>query len=148
MKIANYIYSGSMLLIGIIAIYFTKDFVNNIQGDVGPSFYPIIVSTITIILAILLLISSYRMKNAPQNHNFSKTGLYKIGIGVVYFAIYFYFIPKIGFIISSIIFMVLFMLALGLRDWKKVIIIPIVTTIVIYYLFAIILKIRLPEILF
>lgn len=135
-----------MIVIGATAIYFSKDFVNNMPDDIGPSLYPMFVSIITIILAILLLFNIYRSKQ--EDSNFTSYNLLKIGVAVLAFAIYFYLMSKIGFIISTVLFMSLFMLTLGLRDWKKNILIPIGTTIIIYYLFVIVLKIRLPEILF
>lgn len=149
LKKENYIFALLMILLGVGAIYYSKDFVNNMPGDAGPSFYPIIVSVITIILAIILMFNTFReqIKEKDQS-NFSKQGFMKVGIFVTFFFIYFYVITRIGFIISTIIFMSLFMLILGLRDWKKYILIPIGTTIVMYYIFSVFLKIRLPEILF
>lgn len=137
-----------MILLGLGGIYFSKDFVNNIEGDVGPSFYPIIISIITIMLSIILLIQTYREKKESDKSNFTKQGLKKVGIAVIAFFVYFNMISKIGFIISSFIFMSLFMVVLGLRDWKKYILLPLGSTIVMYYIFSVFLKIRLPEILF
>src|SRR5699024_1857570 len=139
-----------MIGIGIGAIYYTKDFVNNMQGDIGSSVYPIIISIITIILSVLLLISTYikNMTEEEKKSNYSKENLIRIGLGIVSFIIYFYLITKLGFIISSTIFILLFLLALGIRDWRKYIFIPVLTPVIIHYIFVIVFKIRLPEILF
>ncbi|MFS0646086.1 tripartite tricarboxylate transporter TctB family protein [Siminovitchia sp. 179-K 8D1 HS] len=146
MKKANLMFAIIMMIVGLIAIIFTKDFVNNMPTDLGPSYYPIIISIITIILSILLILKSLIEKG--EESNFTVQGLLKIGVGVVAFSIYFYLMGKIGFIISTVLFMSLFMLTLGLRNWKTFVLVPIGSTVVIYYIFAVVLKIRLPEILF
>lgn len=56
-----------------------------------------------------------------------------------------YIIPRLGFFISTFLFMVTGMYILGIRDSKKFILAPIIIVIFIYIVFKMILNLPLPQ---
>ncbi|WP_026702967.1 tripartite tricarboxylate transporter TctB family protein [Salibacterium aidingense] len=136
-----------MIILSIAAIFFTKDFVDNIPNEVGPRFYPILVAVLTILLSLLQIVSTFRQHNG-DTAIFSRQKCLRVIAGLLFFMLYFYAMQLIGFFISTLVFMIVFMWSLGLRDWKKNLVVPLLSTSLIFYVFYEIFSIRLPEILF
>ncbi|MFZ4453710.1 tripartite tricarboxylate transporter TctB family protein [Salibacterium aidingense] len=137
-----------MIILSIAAIFFTKDFVDNIPNEVGPRFYPILVAVLTILLSLLQIVSTFRQQNNGDTAIFSRQKCLRVIAGLLFFMLYFYAMQLIGFFISTLVFMIVFMWSLGLRDWKKNLVVPLLSTSLIFYVFYEIFSIRLPEILF
>jgi len=69
----------------------------------------------------------------------------KVFLFMISTLLYLILINYVGFIISTILFMPSLMLILGTKSKKIVIILPIITTVVLYFLFNNLLGIPLPE---
>ena len=62
------------------------------------------------------------------------------GILIVYMLL----LQPLGFLIDTILFVLVVMWWLGVRDWKLLVLIPILTSVILFYIFKYLLFIRLP----
>jgi len=76
---------------------------------------------------------------------FFKSTAVKIITYILIIAGYIFLIPKIGYILSTFIFLLGMMLYIGVRNIKLLIVLPIVMTLAIYYLFTYVLVVILPK---
>ncbi|CAL7899301.1 tripartite tricarboxylate transporter TctB family protein [Fusobacterium necrophorum] len=69
--------------------------------SLGTAFFPKLICVILFIIAFILLILSMKNKNVAENKNIK----YPV-ITILYFGIYILFIERIGYLVSTIIFMI------------------------------------------
>lgn len=145
MKRANYLLSILMIILASFVYYYAGRFVGLGGSDLGPSFFPRMVSIFIYILSVLLIIVTLTTHKVDKQSLFNKNGFLRVLSGAILILFYFILIKGIGFIFSTIVFLVVFMKLLGIRIWIKSILISITTTLIVYYLFQDILKVRLPS---
>lgn len=152
MKKANYILALLMILIAFFVYFYSNTFIEAKSYDLGSAAFPKIISVLTIFLSILLIINTLKERDdkTKEKHEeneqiFNKTGTLRLILGSSIIMIYFFLINKIGFIIATLIFLIVFMRVLGIKKWVMSIPISIVTTFLIYFLFQDILKVQLPS---
>lgn len=145
MKRANYLLSILMIILASFVYYYAGRFVGQGGNDLGPSFFPRMVSIFIYILSVLLIIVTLTTHKVDKQILFNKNRFLRVLSGVILILFYFFLIKGIGFIFSTIVFLVAFMKLLGIRIWIKSVLISITTTLIVYYLFQDILKVRLPS---
>lgn len=145
MKAGNRVSAFVTILIGVIVLYLSKDFPKEVSSAPGPGFYPTILSWMLIALGIILLAQSFILKQIDIKGLFSSKKnkfIYKIcGIGVIYCMM----LPLIGFIVTTLIYLAVLSYILGLRKRKFLILLPIVATALIVFIFEILFQIPLPK---
>ena len=138
--------AGSVfLLIGIMMIYTTKDMKAVVTNDVGPAFLPQVIGGCLIALSIAKLIfaaKSGETKSVTNNQLLGK-GLLTILLTGVYVMVF----RSVGFIISSMIYLMIQTLLLNQgekKSMKTIVAISMIAPIVIYFIFVNLLNLMLP----
>lgn len=104
-------------------------------------FYPGLLFILLGICGIILIFEGWRRDTKVPISKFYWDKLIPI---IVLFLVYAFLLGTLGFQISTIIFVFLFMFILGIRKIFTLIWVPLVSTFVIYYVFDKIFMIRLP----
>lgn len=144
MKKLNIIFS--IILIAVSAcFYFYADTFKTLPGqqEIGPGAFPKAVCIGLVICSMLLIISEVRKGN-PE-----KAGLFNlpllVGIGAV--ILYFFLLRPLGFVIDSMLITFVMMVLLNepiQKAWPLLASVSILTPVVLYAIFGILLKVPLP----
>ncbi len=145
------------LSLGVFIIMLCRDLPIFIaKGYPGPSFFPLILSSISLICGLVLVVRSYRgMKmsggNANLRQNIKLLGNLVKDIPVrnaikfiVLMAVYILLIPHIGFLLTSMLFMFIVQVAYGV-SMSRALTISFAAILSIYLLFIVVLKVVVPE---
>jgi len=123
----------------------------------GPRLFPQLVSVLMIVCSLYILyqeLTSRKKKiindksinketNDEKYWHVDSKELYKTGIVFVIMSAYIFILDKIGFIISSLLFVLISLVFYKTKKWLYYMIV-IILTIVIYFIFTYLLKIQLP----
>jgi putative tricarboxylic transport membrane protein len=122
--------------------------------DIGPEFMPMVIGVITLILALFLLLTSLRNFKAHSEELLSAEipdcDYKRVISSIILVLIYVFVMKPVGFVISTLVYLMLQMLVLSPddeRDKKHIIIlavIDIIFTILVFMLFRYAFKIVLP----
>ncbi|MBI5966545.1 MAG: tripartite tricarboxylate transporter TctB family protein [Deltaproteobacteria bacterium] len=114
----------------------------------GAGFYPLLVGIALICLSLPLLAQSLKTKEMGQKGEeaFPKgEDLHRVvavALALIFFAV---FLKPLGYGICSAVLMIAVLRFLGMRNWKKTVLISILSMAISYYLFAFILDAPLPR---
>jgi len=126
-------------------------------GEVGSGFWPILILSAATLLSILLLVSTSikylnEKKKASVEASVSKEALVdlksrrrKFALSVILLLIYVIVMPWIGFVLSTLIYVLAFILALEERRKYVLIISPVLVTALIVIIFAKFIVIPFPR---
>jgi putative tricarboxylic transport membrane protein len=126
-------------------------------GEVGSGFWPILILSTATLLSIILLVSTLikylnEKKKASVEASISKEALVdlksrrrKFALSVILLLIYVIVMPWIGFVLSTLIYVLAFILALEERRKYVLIISPILVTALIVIIFAKFIVIPFPR---
>lgn len=143
---------GVNSVVGIIFIIFSlfwNTLINNLpQGTklaaYGPRFFPRIVTSSIIIIAILLIIQDMFSKNEKIKFIYEKAdALMVIGLIAVMIA-YLLVMPIFGYLVSTIAALAAILWLFGLRDIKTFILVSVLFPVLSNVLFHVVLKVNLP----
>lgn len=122
--------------------------------DIGPDFMPTVIGVIAFVLAALLLFLSIKnfKLNAKEIENASieDCDYKRVLASIILVLVYVFMLQPIGFIISTLVFLLLQMLVLspdderGKKDIIKLAVIDVIFTMVVFFLFRYGFKIVLP----
>jgi putative tricarboxylic transport membrane protein len=119
-----------------------RDFPLSTEGVPGPAFFPILACFILAVLGLLLMLGSLRGKGLPEIKFKKTTGL---SGGFIIIAAYILAFGCLGFTLSTVMFLVLLMVFMKIRQKLLILAVSLVATLVISILFRIYLNIPLPE---
>ncbi|MBS4192335.1 tripartite tricarboxylate transporter TctB family protein [Bacillus sp. FJAT-49705] len=147
MRLMNYILGLIMLVLATVFFITANSFKVSTQVDLGPSFFPKLVSIIIILLSITLIVTtaSDRKLNQTIGELFEKYELVKVGSVILLLIIYNLLLVSIGFILATILFMFVSLRLLNKKKWSITIPVPILATGIIYYCFNTLLNVQLPS---
>lgn len=135
-----------ILLIGsLIYLYFSFQLPG--EGRAGPSFLPILAGFLLFICSIVLLIQNINNKKKSEGDSEENYPIIQVEkrhfILILFLFLYLIALPYFTFIPSTIIFMFLIGLLYGFKGIVKPLILSITITLVVYYIFQILLKVPL-----
>jgi putative tricarboxylic transport membrane protein len=114
----------------------------------GPGMFPFLIG-ITLILCslpiVVVSVTSGKEEMAPSKEsvwrgiNFSK-----VGMVVASLAIYAVVLEKIGYFLSAFLVLIILFRSIGSKKWSSSVIIAFLTTVMAYFLFAVLLGVELP----
>lgn len=144
MKKSNIFVSILVILIGIFALFQVKSFPQGQNNVVGPGFFPGLIAIILIVLGVILFAQSIRMKKDDD----VKVNLFDKENKLAYIImlitlVYLIAINYIGFIISSIIYLAILIVLYGEKNKLKALIYSSVISLVIYFVFNVLLNVPL-----
>jgi len=140
------------MLINSVGLHEIKRF-----GEVGSGFWPILILSSATLLSMILLISNFRKylkdkEKAPSGAAISseaQTDLRvrrkKIALSVIFLLIYIVIMPWIGFGLSTFIYVLAFILALGERRKLVLTLSPILVTVLVILIFSKFIAIPFPK---
>lgn len=126
------------------------------------SFFPRILSILLLALSLIILLKLFRqrvgggllkkceeqisMKSGMEKHKSRKKSIWKNPVIIVFSSLVLYvgITPLIGFFMASIIFMFVFLLLNGIRNWLILLVISIVPAAILYFSFSIFFNILFP----
>lgn len=123
---------------------------------VNSRFFPKLMGSILIFLSIVMALENFVTRRAQESEEPIKEAVEKtdqkqwirsIGVGIVCLLYYFLF-QSLGFLLSSSLFMLGFLLLLGTRKWYALLILSTIVPLSVYILFKTILGAPLPDGLF
>lgn len=108
--------------------------------------YPRFVNVWIAICGILLILKSWKStEKIILYESKDEKGIIRVVATVIVFLIYIFMIDFLGFFISSFIFIIILMLSFGVRQWIKLISVPIIILLFLYFLIKKVLFFPLPE---
>src|SRR5690625_166573 len=114
-------------------------------GSFCPSFFPkFVLITLAILYLCLLIKGIISLKTDKTKINFNVIKIIRVVIYIILLIIYINLFFITGFIISTILFLIIGQYLFGVRNWMKIIIISIITPILLYYFFTGLFNIPLP----
>ena len=122
-------------------------------GVVNARFFPRLVSFILVILSLIMVAENYFQKPSQnetdsaqaETKSSDKQGVFRLfGVGIICL-FYFVLFERLGYLISSGLFMFGLLLILGNRKWYVVLSLTILAPLTVYILFKILLESPLPE---
>ena len=147
-KIANVI-ACVFIAISIWFFVVSLKFPAGSNGAVGPGYFPRIMCVLVIILSVLELILS-KSEKIPEElipvKIFKKENL-RVWITMGVTLAYIVCIKEIGFLVSSVIFMLIMNFYFKVHEKSKIlaVVLPFIVVAVLYYVFHILLHVNLPK---
>ena len=113
-----------------------------VEWKLSPYLFPLFISIMLCILSISLILSSFSgLKEAKREKGDRKTFL----LFLLECAIYLIVLKYLGFLISTMLLLCAIVHLLGEKSWWKIILISVVTSLIIYFLFGVYLGVMLPK---
>ena len=116
-----------------------------VASGIAADFYPKCLFGALVLCGLFLMYQSF-MKLPEERQTFPRTDWKSVIITFVLMFAYAFLLDIAGFIISSILFMFVFMLFLGERNWKTLILVPVLGSIGVFLVFGKLFMIALPTI--
>lgn len=148
MKKYNMIISSLLVFLAVLIFYGTKDFTPYISKVPGAGAWPRMLALTLVFLSAALVVETFVSNNdaddtEPINFKGPEMKCVYIMLGIFFgYAIVLY---VGGFVVASLLFIPSVMYLLGEVNVKKMALTSIVVTSVVYFFFAVLLKITLPQ---
>lgn len=150
-----------MIIFGLIVLYLIPHQIKvPLNSDVSPRAFPYTVTFLIIGITLISMIGDMIKRKRVEGESPSNMGALeenseekskKIYLKVVLMfistALWIILVPIIGFILTTIAFMATGMIIMGTKNKIQLILTPLIFSIAVYYVFAILLKVDIPEIL-
>lgn len=146
----NEIVIASVLIVISVTVYtLTYQFPHQTVA-LPPTAFPRFVSACLFILAVILLyqgIVGVKKQTASQPAKVPVDKVFWVRFGVMFLAAFAYtsLLPVVGYVIATLLFVLGIMLLFNERRWLWLIIVPITTSIALYFLFRRVFHIPLPR---
>lgn len=132
-----------ILLFAISAFLYSNNFSNN--EFYGPNFFPKIITISMIVLAGYMLVTSLiHARKSTKSFEFNKHTAMKIALFILLMAGYFFLFFVVGFIISSIVFLILAQWIFGVKNKITVLAVSVLVPIGLYLFFTQLFNIPIP----
>lgn len=142
-KHTDKIASALLLLLAIVVFVATADFPRG-PTETGPDFFPRMIVALIAFFALVQLAKSVRSE-VPNTHEVSRSVAVTVAIAAALVVGYVAVMPFLGFVLATLLFLVVSMHFSGVETFRHSIPISVVVTIVLYYVFVQFLRVRLPE---
>lgn len=114
----------------------------------GPGMFPFLIGIALILCSLLIVVvsvTSEKKQMAPSSESaWRDVNFIKIGLVVVSLAIYAVVLEKIGYFLSAFLVLIILFRSIGSKKWSSSVIIAFLTTVMAYFLFAVLLGVELP----
>jgi len=142
------------LVISLAMLFMTLALPPASMVPIGPAFYPRIVLVLTALLSLILIVIDLRAARAgvtapPAAQSGSAPNYRLVLMTFVLFGLYIAFLPKLGFRISTFLFVFALQLALdwpiNVKRWLVVLLVAIATSAICHFVFEDYLLVLLPR---
>jgi uncharacterized membrane protein len=114
-----------------------------VSGTTGPGFFPMILSGIVFLLAVLLFLNIRKESGEPV-HLFSKKNA-TVFLGLFITVLYVVLMSIVGFPIATLVYLFGLMMFFQVKSWKILIAVPVLTTAILYGVFTRLLSVQFPR---
>ena len=136
--------SGYFLLaIGVITAWSSTSLSMGKFRHPGPGFLPFSLALILILLSLALILEN-RTKGGPSKPFWPERTWLRPLLGVIIFTLYAFFLGYIGFILTTFLFLVIWMWVIERIRWVTILSISVGVTAVLYFIFEYFLEVPLP----
>ena len=141
----------SELVIGLacialgICVFFAAGNLQKVRLGIGPGGFPKFISVVLMILGAVQTITALSMGVEAPKFNVEKKAATLFVSAVIVTAVYVALLPTVGFVLLTPVLMMIMMYLFGAREYVKMIIIAVITTIIVWLLFTEVFMIFLPE---
>lgn len=140
-RTGNIVAAVLLLIVGVLVFAQTGDLdVSGASSDPGAAGYPRLVAGSLIVLAVLLAFQ--RGADAPLPTRFD--GL-RVASIVILLVIYAFALEAIGYIAATALFLLAAMILMGIRRLLPLLLLPLVTSVSLFYIFYTIFGVSLPR---
>lgn len=139
-KKSHYINYGAAIFLTIWALIFMFEAKN--IAEPSSRYFPYAIGILTIVISIILVVKS--ASNIGHQEEFDFSGTSKAMLYAVILTVYVSLIYFIGFYIATPIYLTVGMLVLGQRNIKTIASVTILTTLIIYLFFDLLLGMKIP----
>ena len=133
-----------LLIIGVMTAWGSTSLSMGKFKHPGPGFLPFGLGICLIILSLILIFKSWKKEISPTPLWFQRAWLRPL-LGVAILIFYAIVIEQLGFILTTFIFLLIWMALIERLKWKTILSISVGTTIVLYLIFAFFLEVPLPK---
>ncbi|MDO4492994.1 MAG: tripartite tricarboxylate transporter TctB family protein [Clostridia bacterium] len=131
---------------GYVLVTASKFPENHSPTDPGAKFFPMIIAGFTAVLSLILIVASLLGKMKEEGAALSLTPGMKRGfIAIVLFLLYCLLFNKLGFILDTVWLLFAGMYLMENRRWVQMAIVSIVVPVIVYFIFAKLLYVMLPD---
>lgn len=148
LKTADIISAIIGLLLSAYVWIASASFPQDVVMKIGPDFFPRIIAVAMAIASLFLLVQAVTNKTpeeAVQTLNLKDAGILRALAFLILAVVYVSVMDFLGFIISTIICLLVAMYILKLRNLKNMVLVSLGTAMGVYFAFASILGIQLPS---
>jgi len=136
---------GLAIFVYLGTLSFPKEIVT--PGTPLASFFPRVLAIPLGVLSIVLIIFGIRTK-PEASEAIRWRGIIKVVVGIVLTAVYIIVVPHVGFFILTPFLLVSIMAIMGERDWKMMVGVPLLFSLLAYFVFFRLFDIMLPTKIF
>ncbi|SHI87644.1 Tripartite tricarboxylate transporter TctB family protein [Geosporobacter subterraneus DSM 17957] len=135
------------VFISAFVFYESSKFPEDIVMKIGPSYFPRILAMGLLLVSGILILQAYmgKSKKPAEKFDIKEPGIQRAGIALLSTIVYCMILDKVGFIPSSILYLVFLMYLLEKRNYVKMTMISTAVVVGIYIIFKTILNITLPS---
>ena len=132
-----------LLLIGLMTAWSSVHLSMGKWRHPGPGFFPFGLAIVLILLALALVFRHWQKDSTPAPFWPGKTWLRPL-LGVAILVFYALFFDRIGFILTTFLFLIVWMWIIERLRWRTILSISIGTTVALYLIFNLFLEVPLP----
>ncbi len=148
MKKYNYGISVLLILIAGLIIHNSLQMNESVSGTaMGPGVWPIILSVVLVLLAVVQIVQTMLGKNHESEENpidFKSPAMKRIYITAALVVVFAVLLKVLGFYIAMAFLLIAVMYLLGERNPRALVLVPAGILIFIYIVFVVLLKLNMP----
>lgn len=141
-------FNGSFFILSLLALYFVNQLpVQKNSVDIGAGYFPSIIIWFIIIVNVLLVIDKLITVKSSTNEEHEipeKQSVIRFLSIVGLLIVYVWSWEVVNYKLTTFLFLMIGMLMLYIKDWRKLIIIPAGIVLLIYLFFEVLLHIPMP----
>jgi putative tricarboxylic transport membrane protein len=140
---------GTALIgLGALILILIPSQIRNIPGmetETSPSFVPVVLAVLLMLLGAGLIIQGFTSSRTDAPPELSRVVLLRVGLSVVLLIVYTILFPKLGFVVTSGLFVGAYAYLFGSRSILKIAISMVAVPVVIWLFFELVFRIPLPH---
>jgi len=135
---------GSVLLLGLAVGIFlvTADFPRG-PAETGPAYYPRMIAVLIAFFALVQLGRSVR-RDGFRSHTIEREVTTRVIGATLLIVAYVLLLPWLGFVTGTVLFLLVAMRYSGVESYSRMLLVSTGLTLLLYYTFAVLLRIPLP----
>lgn len=146
--------SAIVLALDLFILYLIPTQVNVlIEGMVTTRLMPYVVTILIAVCAVVDIVETYVKGRASEEGRaeiryFDVRGLLRVLASVISLVVWLFILPRLGFVLSTVLLGIVTMWLLGERNWKVILVLSVILSLSVYCIFKLGLDLRLPTGLF